>query len=52
MRVDEAALISGVSKSGIKRAIKDERLKAIKEGGAWKICPQNLTEFVNGLYIY
>ena len=46
LRIKEAAELTGFSQSGIKKAIKDNRLKAIKEGGAWKINKVDLLNFI------
>jgi excisionase family DNA binding protein len=46
LKIKEASDLTGFSQSGIKRAIKDNRLRAIKEGGAWKISKVDLFDFI------
>ena len=46
LTIPEAVIISGLSKAGIKRSLVDGTLPAVKEGGRWKIRPEDLREYV------
>ena len=50
LTVEEAAEISGFSKTGLQRDLKSGILKAIKQGGRWRVRPQDLQEYVKCLY--
>ena len=50
LTVEEASKVSGLSKTGLKRDAKSGILKAIKQGGRWRIRPQDLQEYVKCLY--
>lgn len=48
--IDEAALISGFSKAGLKTAIKSGTLKAIKHGNRWRLRLSDLEDYVQCLF--
>lgn len=50
LSLDEAAALSGFSRSGLREAVKSGTLKAIKQGGRWKVRIHDLTNYVNGTF--
>lgn len=51
LTISEAAIVSGLSKTGLRRAIKNNNLRAVKLGGTWKIPPQELRNYVDSCHI-
>jgi excisionase family DNA binding protein len=47
LSLEEAAIMSGFSKSGLRSAVKSGTLKAVKQGGRWRVRSRDLTEYVN-----
>ena len=46
LTIPEAVMVSGVSKAGLRRSLTTGELPAIKEGGRWKVRPEDLRDFV------
>jgi excisionase family DNA binding protein len=45
--LDEAAIASGFSKAGLRNAVKSGALKAIKQGGRWRVRSKDLREYID-----
>lgn len=50
LTIEEAATLSGFSKAGLRSAVKSGTLKAIKQGGRWRVRSRDLTEYVNRIF--
>ncbi len=50
LTIEEAAIMSGFSKAGLRGAVKSGTLKAIKQGGRWKVRSRDLEEYVQCLF--
>ena len=50
LKLDEAALLTGLSKDFLRGKIREERLKAAKVSGAWRIRTADINEFVAELF--
>ncbi len=46
LTIPEAVMVSGLSKAGIMKSLHTGELPAIKEGGKWKVRPEDLREYV------
>ena len=46
LTIPEAVAVSGLSKAGILRSLRDGELPAIKVGGRWKVRPEDLRGYV------
>jgi excisionase family DNA binding protein len=49
LKLDEASILTGLSRDILKSAISDEKLRAKKIGRAWRIKRIDLDVFINGL---
>jgi excisionase family DNA binding protein len=47
LSLEEAAIMSGFSKTGLRQAVKSGTLKAVKQGGRWRVRSRDLTEYIN-----
>jgi len=50
LTIEEAATMSGFSKAGLKAAVKSGTLRAIKQGGRWRVQSQDLEQYVKCLF--
>ncbi|NWF61921.1 hypothetical protein CEN49_22870 [Fischerella thermalis CCMEE 5273] len=50
LTIEEAAMMSGFSRSGLREAVKSGTLKAIKQGGRWRVRSQDLEQYVKCLF--
>lgn len=50
LSLEEAAMISGFSRAGLRSAVKSGTLKAIKQGGRWRVRSRDLEEYVKCLF--
>jgi excisionase family DNA binding protein len=50
LSLEEAATMSGFSKAGLRCAVKSGILKAVKQGGRWKVRSRDLEKYVECLF--
>ena len=50
LTIDEAAAVSGFSKAGLRSAAKSGALRAIKQGGRWRVRSRDLQQYVDRLF--
>ncbi|MHC5822877.1 MAG: helix-turn-helix domain-containing protein, partial [Nostoc sp.] len=48
--LEEAAVMSGFSKAGLRSAVKSGTLKAVKQGGRWRVRSRDLESYVECLF--
>jgi excisionase family DNA binding protein len=50
LSLEEAAIMSGFSKAGLRSAVKSGALRAVKQGGRWRVRSRDLEQYIDCLY--
>ena len=50
LTLEEAAAMSGFSRAGLRNAVKSGTLRAVKQGGRWRVRSQDLEEYIECLF--